>query len=418
MLQHLRVQGFKSLRDVHVDLAPLVVVFGPNAAGKSNLLEALVLLSRLVRERTLAEAFEEGIRGYPTEAFSFGAGGAEELMTSAGASLRIEARLAAQDEMPLEYLVQVGVKPRTGELFLEDERLQPLTVNGRPNGNPVVGMSEDGKRLRIRRRGKQSHPFEEDPGLHHTLVSNLQYSGKEHYPAFDTLRREVGTWRAVYLDPREAMRRAEPPREVSDIGDRGQWLVSFLHRLREDPRYHQAFAAILRATRQVIPSIEDVSTELVASRGEIDLKVRQDGIWMSARVVSEGTLRVLALCAMAANPFSRGLLAFEEPENGVHPRRIEVVTQILASASKRRQVIVTTHSPLVVGEVLGMIRRAELGQEDVALLACSSTPSGSKFRKLDATAPLFEDHEIREALAAPDDAGHVQAMLQRGWLDG
>ena len=70
MLERLHIQGFKSLRDTKVELAPLTVVFGPNAAGKSNLLEALLLLARLVGERTLTEAFAEGIRGYPLEAFS------------------------------------------------------------------------------------------------------------------------------------------------------------------------------------------------------------------------------------------------------------------------------------------------------------------------------------------------------------
>jgi len=418
LLHHIHVQGFKSLRDVQVDLARLVVVFGPNAAGKSNLLEALVLLSRLVQKRTLAEAFEEGIRGYPTEAFSFGAGGVEELLQRDSASLSLEARVDAGDEGLLDYRVEVGVRPRTGELFLLDERLQPLTTRGKHLGNAVIERSEDGKRIKVRRRGRQSHPFEEPVGLHHTLISNLQYSGTEYYPSFDALRQEVGTWRAVYLDPREAMRRAEPPREVEDIGARGEWLVPFLHRLREDPKRRKDFAAILRATRAVIPSIEDVTTELVPSRGEIDLKVRQDGVWMSARVVSEGTLRVLALCAMAANPFSKGLLAFEEPENGVHPRRVESVTRILAAAARERQVVVTTHSPLVVGEIVKMVREQQVPAADVALVVCGSSPAGTRLRTFDPAGPLFDDADVRDALAAQDDVARVQAMLQRGWLDG
>ena len=418
MLQHLSVRGFKSLRAVEVDLARLVVVFGPNAAGKSNLLEALVLLSRLVRERTLAEAFEDGLRGRPIEAFSFGSGGLEELLSRERANLRLSARVGESDESLLEYAVEVGIRPQTGELSLVDERLQPLTTKGKENGNAVIGRSDDGAKLRVLRRGKQAHPFEELPGLHHTLVSNLQYSG-DGFPSFDELRRDVGAWRAIYLDPREAMRSAQPPREVADIGDRGQWLVPFLHRLQEDERHTQDFRAIVRATRVVIPGIEDVRTELVRSRGEVELKVKQDGTWMSARVVSEGTLRVLALCAMAANPFSRGLLAFEEPENGVHPRRIENVTGILiAAASKPRQVIVTTHSPLVVGEVVRRIRHGDLDPRDVRLLAASSGPSGTHFRAFDPVGPLFDDAEVDAALKSTDDADRVQAMLRRGWLDG
>lgn len=418
MLQVLRVQGFKSLRDVEVDLARLVVVFGPNATGKSNLLEALVLLSRLVQERTLAEAFKEGIRGYPTEAFSFGLGGVEEFLQRESASLRLGAVVVGSTEGPwLDYSVEVRVRPKTGELSLADERLQPLTRRLGPQGNAVIERTEDGKQIRVRRRNKRSHPFEHPVGLHHTLASNLQFSGLE-YPTFDDLRREVGTWRAVYLDPREAMRRSEPPREVEDIGARGELLVPLLHRLREDPARRKGFDAILRATRAVIPGIEDIATELVPARGEIDLKVKQDGAWMSARVVSEGTLRVLALCAMAANPFSTGLIAIEEPENGVHPRRVEAVTRILVAAAQERQVIVTTHSPLVVGEIAKLVRSGRMKSTDARLVVCSSSPAGSRFHRFDPTGPLFEDAEVREALSSLDEGMRVQAMLQRGWLDG
>lgn len=51
VLDRIQARGFKSLHDVELRLAPLVVVFGPNAVGKSNLLEALMLLGRLVTER-------------------------------------------------------------------------------------------------------------------------------------------------------------------------------------------------------------------------------------------------------------------------------------------------------------------------------------------------------------------------------
>ena len=69
MLKRLRVAGFKSLVDLQVDFPKLTVPFGPNAAGKSNLLEAVQMLSRIGTERTLSEAFAGPVRGYPLEAF-------------------------------------------------------------------------------------------------------------------------------------------------------------------------------------------------------------------------------------------------------------------------------------------------------------------------------------------------------------
>lgn len=415
MLHTLTVHGFKSLHAVDVALAKLVVVFGPNASGKSNLLEALVLLSRLVRERTLAEAFDAGIRGYPVEAFTLPAEGAAAPHPR---TLRIGARMGGEAPT-LEYAVEVGIRPHTGQLTLVDERLARLNARGRSDGNAAVERVSAGGEsfFRVRRKSKASHPFEERGELGHTFVSNLQYSGKDRYPAFDALRSEVGAWSVVYLDPREAMRRAQPPREVDDIGERGEWLVPFLHRLRVDEGHRKSFDAIVRAARAVIPSIDGVRTELVGARGEIDLFVRQDDIWMPARVISEGTLRVLALCAMAANPFRQGLVAFEEPENGVHPRRVEVITRLLASAARRRQVVVTTHSPLVVGEVIQMVRSGELDVGDVRLLRCCGGPDGTEVRDFDPRGALFAAEEMQRALAATEDANVVQAALLRGWLD-
>jgi predicted ATPase len=167
-----------------------------------------------------------------------------------------------------------------------------------------------------------------------------------------------------------------------------------------------------------IPSITDLQTDLNEKRGELELSVQMDGVWLPSRVVSEGTLRLLALCAMAANPFQKGLVAFEEPENGVHPRRIEVVTRLLARASRSQQVIVTTHSPQVVVDIIRMIREGELEPNQVRLIRCATTGDGSTYQPFDPRGPLFDEAEIGEGLTTSDDARVLHAMTIGGWLDG
>ncbi len=71
MLKNLTVRGFKSLKDASVEFPRMAVLFGPNAAGKSNLLDAIQALSRIGTQRTLADAMNDPIRGYPIEAFLF-----------------------------------------------------------------------------------------------------------------------------------------------------------------------------------------------------------------------------------------------------------------------------------------------------------------------------------------------------------
>ena len=430
MLNRIHVQGFKSLRDATVELAPLVVLFGPNAAGKSNLLEALLLLSRLVGERTLSEAFAEGIRGYPLEAFTLADGGLEQLLHGPLPHLRLEVEMstplpAASRRRPdiLSYQVEVAIDPQSGRLSVQDERLEDLTANHKPrHRNPClekIAHERDGITtdvLAIRRQGSPSHPYEESVGLPHTIVSNRQFTGAERYPLFDQLHQEIGTWRILYLDPIKSMRDPQPPRDVNDIGSRGEWLVPYLHRLKyQQP---QAFDAVKRVIAMAIPTITALRTDLNEKRGELELSIQMDGLWLPSRVVSEGTLRLLALCAMAANPFQKGLVAFEEPENGVHPRRIEVVTRLLARASRSQQVIVTTHSPQVVVEMVRMIRDGELEAKNVRLIRCATTAAGSTFQPFDSLGPLLADNDITEGLSTSDDARVLQAMTIGGWLDG
>ncbi|MFM9103204.1 MAG: hypothetical protein ACKOPS_18480, partial [Cyanobium sp.] len=181
-------------------------------AGKSNLLEAMLLLARLVGERTLTEAFAEGIRGYPLEAFSLPPEGMEALLLQPRPTIRLEAEMS-EPKIPgsmkkpsiLSYQIAVGIDPQSGRLSVLDERLEDLHRNRRSRSkNPClekVSREKDGENvelLAIRKRGSQSPPFEEAIGLHHTIVSNRQYTGPERYPLFDQLHREIGAWRMAH----------------------------------------------------------------------------------------------------------------------------------------------------------------------------------------------------------------------------
>lgn len=415
MLTRLRVQGFKSLHDVDIELAPLVVLMGPNAAGKSNLLEALLLLSRLATEQTLAAAFEPPLRGYPLEAFSLPEKGLEGLLQQDRADLSLEAEVQLARREPLLYRVGVQIQPKTGALEISDEYLVRLKRDKTPKQKPRIERS--GESLIVRQLGESGHPRHEPLGLNHTLVSNRQFTGEHRYPDFDRLRSELSAWQTYYLDPRIAMREPQPPREVSDIGPRGEWIAPFLYRLKESETHRKHFLAIGRALRSAIPTVEDLDVDLDPRRGILDILITQDGTPYSSRVVSEGTLRVLALCCLAGNPWPGELIAFEEPENGVHPRRIEVVADLLGSIAERgqSQVVVTTHSPTLIA---AMLQRAMAVPDRVKLFRCAQRGRETHVQELVPMGPLFDDEEVRASLTGPEDNALVEAMLLRGWLDG
>ena len=91
MLKRIRIANYKSLKNVKIALPSLTVLFGPNAVGKSNFLDALQLLSKLTTCKTLKEAFNPPYRGKPLESFSFGTGGFKELLSAESLRFTIEA---------------------------------------------------------------------------------------------------------------------------------------------------------------------------------------------------------------------------------------------------------------------------------------------------------------------------------------
>jgi predicted ATPase len=424
VLSQFRVQGFKSLLDVELELAPLVVLMGPNAAGKSNILESLLLLSRLVTEQTLAAALEPPMRGYPLEAFSLRETGLEGLLKQERAELTLTAVVrparinGKTPPSPLRYRVGVRTQPKAGSLEICDEYLARLTREADPdNIKQKPRIERSGNNLLVRQLGEAGHPRHEPLGLNHTLASNRQYTGEHRYPDFDRLRAELSAWQTYYLDPRVAMREPQPPRETSDIGPRGEWIAPFLYRLKESEAYSKHFRAIGRALRSAIPSIEGLDVDLDPRRGTLDILIRQNGAPFSSRVISEGTLRVLALCCIAGNPWPGELIAFEEPENGVHPRRIEVIANLLASmAQGRSQVVVTSHSPTLIA---AMLRRARAAPNQVRMYRCTQHGLATEVSAFETKGPLFDDFEISSTLRGPDDEAEiVEAALLRGWLDG
>ncbi len=410
MLSELTVKGFKSLDEVNVKFPRLTVLFGPNTAGKSNLLDALQALSRIGTSRTLSDALSEPIRGYPVEAFAFPKGGLAELLSMKRSHFELDALLDVGKNR-YRYRVQVEIQLESGALVVKDEYLATLTARGESKGNPSIERVSD--QVRIRRKSKPANPRKEPVGLNYSILSDPRLGGAE-YRAIEVIREELSGWRVYYLDPRVAMRTPKPPTDVRDIGVLGTDIAPFLYRLRAEKPKH--FEMIKRTLISLIPSIEDLVVDLDKQRGTLDIHIRQNGKQFSSRIISEGTLRVLALCAIVVNPWSGSLLAFEEPENGVHPRRLELIAQLLASLAieQKRQVIVTTHSPLFCDAALRLSRSYA---KDIALMNVRRGTNGTEVRPFDVTGPLFKDQEIAKALTAGTEDGLFEGLMIRGMLD-
>lgn len=413
MLNKLTVRNFRSLADVTIELPRLSVLFGTNAAGRSNLLEAIQALSRIGNQRTLADAFEP-LRGYPFETFHFGAGGWPALLQNGAASFSLEADISTGGTGNYRYRVQPEMDFRSGELRVKDEYLTQLTKAGRRRKNAAAAIERHRTSLRIRRKGKPGHPREEPLGLNHAVLSDRSLAG-DGYPWLEEVRNELRNWRAYYPEPRTAMRVQQSPADVLDIGRHGEFIASFLYKIRAQSRNH--FDAVGRALKSIVPGVDALHVQLNEQQGTLDLWIQQSEATYSARVISEGTLRVLALCSIVVNPWGGSLVALEEPENGVHPRRLELIARLLASLAldRGRQVIVTTHSPLLCAAILREARARE--SDEISLFNVRRVGHRTEIQRFDANAPLFQDVEIAEGLTTPAEDALFQNLVLRGFLD-
>ena len=179
----------------------------------------------------------------------------------------------------------------------------------------------------------------------------------------------------------------------------------------------QQFQGISDSLPLAILSAESIETERTAE-GFIRLIYKDGGIRYSARVISDGTLRALGLFAILA-PFNKAsTIGLEEPENGVHPRRLSVIARLLENAARRdshTQIIATTHSP----------RLPEILQPDysslsdrVLLAACSRRDNATKFEDiLDSPFARCETDSGLED-ADKEDYATLEEILMRGDFGG
>ena len=283
MIRRIAIQGYKSLQDVNLRLDPLTIVIGPNAAGKSNLLDAIGLLSRTVGG-DLQSAFAEH-RGEPLRSFTFDQTGIEGLIDSKEASFRIDVDIelsastvehvnrsitearegheparALVRERLLGYSLEVQMRTSSGVLQVIDESLHALTrgLDVKQSRNPFLStVKKPGgvERLSLRLE-RQSHPFEHDLGMDRTVVSLPHYA--PHHPHVVALRHELASWRTYYLEP-EAMRRDSPLRVLERLPRDGSDLAAFYNTMEKE--HPVVFEAMNRALRVVLPGIERVGVD-------------------------------------------------------------------------------------------------------------------------------------------------------------
>jgi uncharacterized protein (DUF169 family) len=369
-----------------VALSPLTLLVGPNASGKSNVLDALRFLQGLALDLPVGEVLRGRYEG------------GREIWPPIRGSVYEAARQGTQHfSLTLEIgsrngTYQVGVST-VGDPAIDAERL--LTAGGGylfDTHASTLGASggRDGGNLRVALWSKGGAGGRSPTATFSSARSLLgqiepgQRINEKVITRTKDLRSQLRD--LLFLDLRPERMRDYVPLHQRDLGVNGENISAVLRALPEATLkdvtdwVSELCAPSIGAIGFEETKLQDVMFLLTEGKGEVRTGV-------SARSVSDGTLRFLGeVVALLTCPKDRVLL-MEEPDVGLHPARIHLLAQLLEQSTKQRgiQVIATTHSPTLLAhlseESLGSV--VAFGRaEDTSTTVCSSLKDLPHFDRL------------------------------------
>jgi predicted ATPase len=402
MLTRLRVKGFKNLMDVDVRFDQFTCIAGPNGAGKSNLFDAITFLGDLasmpiMKAASRARGTNGRISDFHSLFFKNAKGEFESMLFVAEMIVPSSVtddfdRLAKPTATFLEYTLEL----RLSETHADPSPADPIYIE--QEGLKAINSSEATKHLGFSKSPAWIKKYIFGPGNKRTPFISTEISGNPSQPAIKlysdqterggppflvparkspqtivsgvnssthptalAARSELRSWRLLQLEP-SALRRFDNFGDDPHITSTGEHLPGALMRLNN-------YAEVSERLSNLLPDIVAVSVDADEKRQvKTLLLTMKDRQTYTASSLSDGTLRFLALAVLALDPKFGGLLCMEEPENGIHPSRIPQMLRLVRSlsedvdetstaqeapvaASPIRQIIINTHSPLVVAEL-------------------------------------------------------------------
>lgn len=336
LIRHLAPKNFLSFGpdNAGIELHSLNLFIGPNGSGKSNLIEAVSFMRASAGAKDFRDVTLKG-------------GGAPEWIWKGQANEPASVEWVVNNpkgKKPLRHAV--AFRSSQQSFLLDDERIEESERrNAREKdvyffyryrqGDPVVNTSE-GTNRRLSRESIE---------LDRSIL--LQRRDPDTYPELAWLAQNYERIR-IYREwefGRNAAHRGPQSTDVrndvllEDFSNTGL----FLSRLKKSPK---AKKAVLENLRKLYDGLTDF--EVVTEGGSVQVFLHEEDFSIPATRLSDGTLRFLCLLAILCDPDPPPLICIEEPELGLHPDILPTVADLLKEASQRTQLIVTTHSDILV----------------------------------------------------------------------
>lgn len=386
LLKSIKLAGFLSFppNSSAIELAPLNVLIGPNASGKSNLIEAIEVL------RATPTGLAPLIRSGGTAAEWIWKG---EPATNQ-ASLEV---VVMHDQAVAELRYRLRFAPSGLRMEVIEEAVEES--ERRNAGDPDVGFFyrfQHGQAvLNVRQTPTTTTPPPPPP-----TASTVRAAASVVARAFRTLNR-------ANLVPDESVlsqfKDPEAYPELYSLGDRFSRIQTFrdwsfgrnaplrrpqktdlptdellegsdnLGLVLNELQHSHALAEFNRLLSRFLPRYQRFSTRIQGNM--VQFYLHEDGMSTPVPAVrlSDGTLRFMAILALLLSPTPPPLLCIEEPELGLHPDAVSLLADLLVEASTRTQLIVTTHSDALV---------SALSEDASSVLVCDYL-GGTAFERVD-----------------------------------
>lgn len=393
MITRIKINGFKSLLHTELYLGAFTCIAGANAGGKSNFFDALLFLSKLA-DNTIIEAAKsirsENQKHSDIKDIFYKSGNQYQKQiyfeidmlvgTNAPDDLGQPAKTTITS---LRYILELQLNDDSGEqevIEIKKEELIPLTLTytkqnlffdttpewrnsvlqGRRSTKAPFISTEKGK-IKLHQDGNKGRTTEFTA---HKMPRTLLSTVTSESPTAFMARHEMRNWMMLQLEP-SALRQPNRIYEVknAEMTAYGSNLPATLYRLHLQKKDEaDVYQKLTNQLKGLVSAVDEIWIDNDEKRDLLTLQIRfKGGLALPAQSLSDGTLRFLGLAILKEDSNS-SLICLEEPENGIHPKKIPEIIALLkematdtafsvAEDNPLRQVIINTHSPLVVGAV-------------------------------------------------------------------
>ncbi len=341
MLKRIELKNWRSVREQGLKLGPVNLLIGPNAAGKSNVVDALRLLAEAIRSDLETAVTRRG--GLESVRFR-GASEGEEVTISI--DYFVPDPSAPHSRSDMRYSLTIAQEPESGRPAVAREELRVKVRRNEPGTQRLWFRSQWGKGRALRDvKTDQREAFDTgDPGI--LALKALGFLAT--FPRIRALREFIEGWQFLSVDL-GAIRQPRRDERATRLDGKAANLANVLRTMRSFNA--SGLERILDNLRYLLTHVSDVVTDVEHGRVLLYLVEQPFGSSFDVQVISDGTLRLLALLTALETMPEHGLLCVEEPEHGLHPLVFGPLLDIMREycpTDGSRQVLLTTHSPDLV----------------------------------------------------------------------